>query len=215
MGGLGLMALSIAKGIGFGQVVAVYIDQAKLALATQSCGADFGFDSRAKDLGEQIQRATGGLVAVVDFVSSGQTSSLVLSVLRTGGTYVNVELFGGLLQAPLLLLAQRQLVVRGSWVGTPQDLRELIGHVRAGKIKPIPIHNEPIESINDGLGRLRAGQVTGRIVHDHHAQAEVRVVSGRDSCGLTSGCTPIADDVRPPSGSRRVARKLQHEDRQT
>ena len=80
--------------------------------------------------------ATGGLVAVVDFVGSGQTSSLALSVLRTDGTYVNVGLFGGLLQEPLALLAQRQLVVRGSYVGTPQDLRGLIGHVRAGKIKP-------------------------------------------------------------------------------
>ena len=43
--------------------------------------------------------------------------------------------------------------------------------VRAGKIKPIPIHNEPIERINDGLERLRAGQVTGRIVHTHQLAA--------------------------------------------
>lgn len=82
------------------------------------------------------------------------------------------------MQEPLLLLAQRQLVVRGSYVGTPQDLRDLIGHARAGKIKPIPIQNEPIERINDGLERLRAGQVTGRIVHTHHALADVQVVSG-------------------------------------
>jgi hypothetical protein len=56
-----------------------------------------------------------------------------------------------------------------AFVGTPQELRDLIGHVRAGKIKPIPIQNEPIEKINDGLERLWAGQVTGRIVHAHHA----------------------------------------------
>ncbi len=54
MGGLGLMALAIAKGTGFGRVAAVDIDQAKLTLATRSYGADFGFDSRAKDIGEQI-----------------------------------------------------------------------------------------------------------------------------------------------------------------
>jgi alcohol dehydrogenase, propanol-preferring len=94
---------------------------------------------------------------------------LALSVLRTGGTYVNVGLFGGLLQVPLAVLAPRQLVLRGSYVGTPQELRELIGHVRGGKVKPIPIQNEPIEMINDGLDRLRAGKVTGRIVHAHHA----------------------------------------------
>jgi alcohol dehydrogenase, propanol-preferring len=168
MGGLGLMALAIAKGTGFGQVAAVDIDQAKLTLATQSYGADFSFDSRAKDVGDQIQQATGGLVGVVDFVGSEQTSSLALSVLRTGGTYVNVGLFGGLLQVPLAVLAPRQLVLRGSYVGTPQELHELIDHARTGKIKPIPIQNEPIERINDGLDRLRAGKVTGRIVHAHH-----------------------------------------------
>ena len=78
------------------------------------------------------------------------------------------------MQEPLLLLAQRQLVVRGSYVGTPQDLRDLIGHARAGKIKPIPIQNEPIERINDGLERLRAGRVTGRIVHAHRLAARER-----------------------------------------
>jgi D-arabinose 1-dehydrogenase-like Zn-dependent alcohol dehydrogenase len=54
------------------------------------------------------------------------------------------------------------------FVGAHQELRDLIGHVGAGK-KPIPIQNEPIEKINDGLERLRAGQVAGRFVHAHHA----------------------------------------------
>jgi D-arabinose 1-dehydrogenase-like Zn-dependent alcohol dehydrogenase len=178
MGGLGLMALAIAKGTQFGKIAAIDIDPAKLSLATTSYGADFNFDSRAKDIGDQIQRATGGLIGIVDFVGSEQTSSLALSVLRTGGTYVNVGLFGGVLQVPLASIIPRQLVLRSSYVGTPQELRDLLGHVRAGKIKPIPIQNEPIEKINDGLERLRAGQVTGRIVHAHHAQADVRVVGG-------------------------------------
>jgi alcohol dehydrogenase, propanol-preferring len=169
MGGLGLMALAIAKGTEFGKVAAIDIDQAKLTLATTSFGADFSFDSRVKDVADQIQQATGGLIGVVDFVGSQQTSNLALAVLRTSGTYVNVGLFGGVLQAPLAALIPRQLVLRSSYVGTPQELRELIGHVRTGKIKPIPIQNEPIEKINDGLERLRAGQVTGRIVHAHHA----------------------------------------------
>ena len=167
MGGLGLMALAIAKGSGFAPVAAMDIDSGKLALARKSYGADFVFDSRAAGVAEQLQQQTGGLLGVVDFVGSQQTSALAVSVLRTGGTYVNVGLFGGALQVPLAVLVQRQLVLRGSYVGTPDELRELAALVREGKVKPIPIRNEPIEAVNEGLVQLRAGKVTGRIVHVH------------------------------------------------
>jgi D-arabinose 1-dehydrogenase-like Zn-dependent alcohol dehydrogenase len=169
MGGLGLMALAIAKGTGVGPVAALDIDQAKLGLARDSYGADFVFHSRAAGIAEDLQQQTGGLIGVVDFVGSQQTSALAVSVLRTGGTYVNVGLFGGALQIPLAVLVQRQLVLRGSYVGTPDELRELAALVRGGKIKPIPIRKESIETVNDGLGELRAGTVTGRIVHVHGA----------------------------------------------
>ena len=167
MGGLGLMALSIAKGLGLGPVAAMDIDAGKLALARESYGADFVFDSRAPGVAEQLQQQTGGLTGVVDFVGSQQTSALALSTLSTGGTYVNVGLFGGALQLPLAVLVQRQLVLRGSYVGTPDELRELAALVRGGSVKPIPIRHEPIEKVNDGLAQLRAGKVTGRIVHLH------------------------------------------------
>jgi propanol-preferring alcohol dehydrogenase len=174
MGGLGLMALSIAKGIGLGPVAGMDIDPAKLALAQHSYGADFIFDSRAAGAAEDLQQKTGGLIGVVDFVGSQQTSALALSVLRTGGTYVNVGLFGGALQTPLAVLVQRQLVLRGSYVGTPDELRELAALVRTGTIKPIPVRNEPIEAVNDGLGQLRAGKVTGRIVHVHRHRTSAK-----------------------------------------
>jgi len=171
MGGLGLMALAIAKGVGVGPVAALDIDPAKLALTRESYGADFVFDSRAAAVAEDIQQKTGGLIGIVDFVGSQQTSALAVSVLRIGGTYVNVGLFGGALQTPLAVLVQRQLVLRGSYVGTPDELRELAALWRDGKIKPIPIRNEPIGTVNDGLGQLRAGKVTGRIVHVHRDRA--------------------------------------------
>jgi alcohol dehydrogenase, propanol-preferring len=169
MGGLGLMALGIAKAIRLGPVAAMDIDQPKLTLARQSFGADFVFDSRAPDAAQKIQQQTGGLIGVVDFVGSQQTSALALSVLRTGGTYVNVGLFGGALQMPLAVLTARQLVLRGSFVGTLNELRELATLARDGKVKSIPVRNEPIDTVNDGLGQLRAGKVTGRIVHCHRS----------------------------------------------
>jgi D-arabinose 1-dehydrogenase-like Zn-dependent alcohol dehydrogenase len=164
MGGVGLMTLAIAKGTGFGKVVAIDIDAAKLALATNEYGADLAVDSREEDVAERLKKETGGVIAVV---GSDKTAALALSILRNGGTYVSVGLFGGTLNVPLAVLNSRQISLRGSYVGTPQELRDLVRHVRSGAIKPIPVKHAPISSINDGLAALREGKVTGRIVHMH------------------------------------------------
>ena len=104
-------------------------------------------------------------MAVVDLVGSEQTARLALEVLANGGTYVSVGLFGGQLNVPWTMLNMRQLTVRGSLVGNPQELRELVDHFRAGRSRPIPIRGESIEKVNEGLAALRAGRVQGRLVH--------------------------------------------------
>ena len=169
MGGLGLMTLSIAKGTGFGRIAAVDIDDRKLALAREGFGADVVINSRLEDAAARLREETteAGLMAVVDFVGSEQTARLALDGLANGGTYVSVGLFGGHLNVPLAMLNARELTVRGSLVGNPQELKELVDHVRAGRIRPIPIRSEPIEKVNEGLAALRTGQVQGRIVHLH------------------------------------------------
>jgi threonine dehydrogenase-like Zn-dependent dehydrogenase len=163
------MGLSLAKGTGFGRVAVVDIDDGKLALARDQFGADLTVNSRTEDAAARLKEETAaeGLMAVVDFVGSDQTARLAIEVLANGGTYVGVGLFGGQLNIPLALLNARQLTVRGSYVGTPQELKELVNHVLAGRIRPIPIRVESIEKINEGLAALRAGQVQGRLVHLH------------------------------------------------
>ena len=168
MGGLGLMALAIAKGSGIAPVAAMDIDPGKLALARESYGADFVFDSRAAGCRGKASGADGW----VDRRSGFRRLTADVRLWRcrcfvSAATYVNVGSSAARWQVPLAVLVQRQLVLRGSYVGTPDELRELAALVRGGKIKPIPIRNEPIETVNDGLGQLRAGKVTGRIVHVH------------------------------------------------
>lgn len=167
MGGVGLMALAVAKGTGFAKVAALDIDEAKLALAKDDYGADFTLNSRAADTAAQLLAHTGGCVGVIDFVGSEATAALGVSLLVNAGTYVCVGLFGGQLHVPLALLASKQLNLRGSYVGTPAELRALVAHVRAGDIKPIPISSAPIAEINAGMDLLRGGKVSGRLVHVH------------------------------------------------
>ena len=167
MGGVGLMALSIAKGTGLGKVAAIDIDEAKLARARNDFGADLAINSRSEGIAESLKGQTGGFIGIIDLVGSDKTISLGLSLLRNGGTYVGVGLFGGAVSAPLAVLNSRQISIKGSYVGTLQELRELVHHVQQGRIKQIPVSNEPISEINEGLKVLSAGKIDGRIVHLH------------------------------------------------
>jgi D-arabinose 1-dehydrogenase-like Zn-dependent alcohol dehydrogenase len=168
VGGVGLMALAIAKGTGFEKVAAIDIDDDRLALATREYGADLAVNSTKGEPASELLARTGGLSAVVDFVGSTATANLAVSVLAPGGTYVTVGLFGGEITVPLPVLALRELSVRGSFVGTLDELQRLIDHIRSGRIKPIPVTSASFGSVNESLDALRHGRVQGRrvLIHD-------------------------------------------------
>ena len=125
---------------------------------------EFGSPLVSRDLPDPTPDARA---VVVDVLSCGLCHTDVHLQQGHIGLGGDQGLFGGALLAPLAVLVQRQLTLRGSYVGTPDELRELVALVRDGRVKPIPIRNEPIESVNDRLGQLRASKVIGRIVHVH------------------------------------------------
>ena len=166
LGGVGLMGLAIAKGIGFEKVVAIDISDEKLATAGEH-GADRTFDARSADVVEAVTGEVGKLAGVVDFVGSSETALQAAGMLGGGGVSVTVGLFGGELRFPLPALAVQQLQFRGSFVGTLAELEELLAFVREGRIEPIPAQVVPIGEVNDRIRELRAGRVTGRVVLTH------------------------------------------------
>jgi alcohol dehydrogenase, propanol-preferring len=104
------------------------------------------------------------VLAVIDPVNGTQMAIFAFDALRKGGKLVQVRLFGGELMLPLPLMAIRALTVRGSYVGSAKELRELVKLAQDGALPPIPIATVPQNQANDALMRLRAGQVTGRLV---------------------------------------------------
>ena len=54
---------------------------------------------------------------------------------------VQHELFnlGGELSIPLPFMPTRALTIRGSYVGNPKELRELVGMAREGRVAPLPV----------------------------------------------------------------------------
>lgn len=164
-GGLGLNAVSIAKAMGVKKIVCVDMDESALAAATEM-GADEVINaSETPEVIRALRKATNNnLLAVVDTVGNEITSRNSVEALLKMGRYIVVGLHGGTFKMPLPMLPQKALTVRGSFVGSCNDLRDLITLVRAGNVKSIPVSTRPLVQADATLQDLRNGKITGRVV---------------------------------------------------
>jgi D-arabinose 1-dehydrogenase-like Zn-dependent alcohol dehydrogenase len=158
-GGLGLIAISILRAQGLRNIIACDIDEAKLAAALKQ-GAKSAVNTRAADAAQKLQ----GAAAAVDLVGAPSTAALGIGALRKGGRYVICGLFGGELVHPLPPIAQRAIGIVGSYVGTLQELKEVVALAKKGKIRPPPLETRPASEANAALEDLKAGRVVGRVV---------------------------------------------------
>jgi D-arabinose 1-dehydrogenase-like Zn-dependent alcohol dehydrogenase len=159
-GGLGLIALSVLRAGGAKNIVACDIDGAKLA-AAEKLGARRSVNTRT-DSKENLR----GIAAALDFVGSPATAALGIGALRKGGRYVVCGLYGGELVHPLPPIAQRAIGIVGSYVGSLQELKEVVALAKKRKLKPLPVETRPAAQANAALEDLKAGRIVGRIVLD-------------------------------------------------
>ncbi len=160
-GGVGLSGISVLRARGVKNIVACDIDPAKLQVAAR-LGAASTVDTRGPDAAEALR----GFAGVLDFVGSPATAALGTAALRKGGRYVIVGLYGGELVHPLPPIAQRAIGIVGSYVGSLQELREVVALAKKRKLKPQPIETRDAEGANRALDDLKAGRVVGRVVLD-------------------------------------------------
>ena len=79
-----------------------------------------------------------------------------------------VGLYGGTCPISTVLFPFKMMTIEGSYVGTPEDLRELLALVQAGRVQPIPIETRPAEQASAALSDLKSGgKVRGRVVLHH------------------------------------------------
>jgi alcohol dehydrogenase/propanol-preferring alcohol dehydrogenase len=163
-GGLGLQAITVLKAMGHRRIVSVDVSAGKLAAAREA-GASDTLEATGEDVAARLMALCGGPVeAIIDLVNGTQTARMCFDALTKGGRLIQVGLFGGELVLPLPLMAMRALTVRGSYVGSPKELRALVALAQGGRLAGIPITREPLRNADSALRRLHAGQVTGRIV---------------------------------------------------
>lgn len=163
-GGVGLMAVMLARTMGAADVVVVDIDAAKRDAALRA-GASRVIDGAAPDAADQVRAATGGGAwAVLDFVGAGTTVNLAVGVVAKGGTVIVIGLFGGDVTLPTPFLPLRAMTLRGSYVGNHREMAELLDLVQRKGVPPMPIGERPLAEVGAALDDLRAGRVVGRVV---------------------------------------------------
>lgn len=160
-GGLGLVGISVLRAKGVKHVVACDIDDAKLAAAAK-LGAKTTLNTKNPDATRELQ----GIAAAIDFVGSPATAALGIGALRKGGRYIICGLYGGELVHPLPPIAQRAIGIVGSYVGSLQELKEVVSLAKRRKIRPAPVELRPADDAARALDDLKAGRVLGRIVLD-------------------------------------------------
>lgn len=161
-GGVGMMAIQIAGAMAMDPVV-VDIDDDKLA-AARALGVSRVFNSSDPQTAREIRKRTGGACAVLDFVGAEASVNTGLGCLRKGGMLVIIGLYGGALSIPIPFIPMNARIIQGSYVGSLEDMTELMAMVREGRIAPIEISERPLAEANQALADLRAGKVRGRQV---------------------------------------------------
>ena len=163
-GGVGLAGIGMAKAILKTKIIVADIDPEKRKAAIE-LGADEVIDNGAVDASKNLMIMTnGGPDGVVDFAGAPTTSTFGFQVLAKGGTLVVVGLYGGGMELSLSLLPLKVVDIRGSYVGTRQDLVELLELMREGKVKSVPIIKRQLSEAPLAIQDLRSGKDIGRYV---------------------------------------------------
>jgi propanol-preferring alcohol dehydrogenase len=163
IGGLGHLALQYAR-IAGAFVVAVDVTEPKLALATE-LGADHLVNARAADPAAAIQKLGGADVAVA-LAATPRAFEQAFASLRRGGRLVSVALpADGTMSIPIFDLVLKGITVKGSIVGTRNDLAEVLRLHAAGRTQVVAA-GRALEDVNACMAEVLAGQVPARLVFE-------------------------------------------------
>lgn len=164
-GGLGNMAIQFACNVFNARVIAIDIQDDKLALARES-GAEITLNPGKEDVPARIHELTGGGVhsAIVVAVARSAFNQAVNSV-RAGGKVVCVAVPAGELSLNIVKTVLDGIQIVGSLVGTRQDLAEAFQHALAGRVRPI-VQPRKLEELNAIFKEMDDGTIQGRMVID-------------------------------------------------
>jgi NAD+-dependent secondary alcohol dehydrogenase Adh1 len=162
IGGVGHIAVQLARELGSSRVIAVDTESERLDLARE-LGADETVPGGAGAAAGVRELTDGrGAEVVFDFVGTDDTHAASMDMLARAGTYSVIGYGGNLPLTSMGLVVEEKSVV-ANLVGSWSDLYELIQLHAAGRVT-LKVETHPLDAINEVLENLRNGGILGRAV---------------------------------------------------
>jgi len=175
-GGVGSLAIQLAKLWGAGRVIAVASSEEKRQLAL-ALGADVAIDSAPADLTAAIREANGGKrVDIILEMVGGATTDASLRALAPFGRLVVYGMASREAATPIpptsLMIGSHSVI--GFWlvdcmkvdpvgmVGAP--LADLVRLVASGELRPLPGTAYPLDEARRAHEDMRARRTTGKVI---------------------------------------------------
>jgi NADPH:quinone reductase-like Zn-dependent oxidoreductase len=162
--GVGTAAIQIAK-LFHCRVITTAGDESKLEKA-RTLGADYGINHYKQKISQEVRRITNqeGVDIVIEHVGAA-TWEESLKSLKTAGTLVTCgATTGSGVGVELRHLFARQLSLLGSYMGTMCELHEALGHVFAGRLKPVIDCIFPLQEARAAHEYLEKSQMFGKVL---------------------------------------------------
>jgi NADPH:quinone reductase-like Zn-dependent oxidoreductase len=162
--GVGIAAIQIARMFHCRVITTAGSDE-KLEKA-KALGAEHGIDHYKQKISEEVRKITNkeGVDVVVEHVGAA-TWDESMRCLKTAGTLVTCgATTGPNVAVDLRHLFARQLRLLGSYMGTMGELHEALGHVFAGRLKPVVDRTFPLSELRAAHEYLEKSQMFGKVV---------------------------------------------------
>ncbi|UKH21753.1 alcohol dehydrogenase AdhP [Actinobacillus pleuropneumoniae] len=175
-GGLGNLAVQYAKKVFGARVIAIDINDDKLAFAKE-VGADLTINPLKEDSVQVIQEKVGGAHAAVVTAVSKVAFNAAVNCVRAGGRVVAIGLPPETMDLSIPRIVLDGIEIVGSLVGTRQDLAEAFQFGAEGLVVPL-VQLRRLDEANDIFQEMRDGKIQGRMVIDM-----------KKGCGCGCGCS--------------------------
>ena len=168
-GGLGLLAVKIAQAAFGVKPIVVDIDDTKLALAKEAGAAEIINSSHEGASKKIIELTEGGATSVIDYAGAEASVKFGFNLFgfKKNGLFILVGMLGGKYEVQLPLMTLSTRTMKGCYLGSIDEMGELMDLVRAGKIDPVPVESRPASEANEALQDLKSGKIKGLVCLKH------------------------------------------------
>lgn len=163
IGGLGHIAVQLLKVMTPSRVIAIDLTEERLELARKIGADELALSGKDGGVAEVLSKtSSAGVDVVLDFVGEHSTPEHAIKMLKRGGTYSIIG-YGGTVTNPTIDMIAREITIMGNFVGTYNELSELMELYRQGKVG-VTCKRFWLSEASEVMSMLDRGEIAGRAI---------------------------------------------------